>query len=68
GARRGGLLLPLLVLPLYVPTLIFGAAAVDAALAGLAAGPHLSLLAAILLGSLALAPFAAAAAVRQSFV
>jgi heme exporter protein B len=68
GARRGGLLLPLLVLPLYVPALIFGAAAVDAALAGLAAGPHLSLLAAILLGSLALAPFAAAAAVRQAFV
>ena len=49
GARRGGVLLPLLALPLLTPVLIFGAAAVDAAAAGLAAGPSLLALGAILL-------------------
>lgn len=66
GARRGGVLIPLLVLPLYVPVLIFGVAAVDAALAGLSARPHLLLLAALLLAALPLAPIASAAAVRQA--
>ena len=45
GARRGGVLLPILVLPLTVPVLIFGAAAVDAASAGLPSRPELLLLA-----------------------
>jgi len=66
GARRGGVLLPLLVLPLYVPVLIFGVAAVDAASAGLAAGRPLALLGGILLAALPLAPWAAAAALRQA--
>ena len=64
GARGGGSLLALLVLPLYVPVLIFGAGAVDAVRAGLSAGPQLSLLAAGLLLALVAAPFAVAAAVR----
>ena len=66
GARRGGVLLSLLVLPLVVPVLIFGAAGIDAAIAGFAAGPHLMLLGALLLAALVLAPWAAAAALRQA--
>lgn len=66
GARRGGVLLPLLVLPLYVPVLIFGVAAVEAASTGLSARPHLLLLAGLLALALPLAPVAAAAAVRQA--
>ena len=66
GARRGGVLIPLLVLPLYVPVLIFGVAAIDADLAGLSAKPHLLLLGALLLGALPLAPWASAAALRQA--
>lgn len=66
GARRGGVLVSLLVLPLYVPVLIFGVAAVEAAVAGLPARPHLMLLGAILAAALPLAPWAAAAALRQS--
>ena len=64
GLRGGGSLLALLVLPLYVPVLIFGAGSVDAVRAGLSAAPHLSLLGAGLLVALVAAPFAAAAAVR----
>ena len=64
GLRGGGSLLALLVLPLYVPILIFGAGSVDAVRSGLSASPHLSLLAAGLLVALVGAPFAAAAAVR----
>ena len=64
GARGGGSLLALLVLPLYVPVLIFGAGAVDAVRTGLSASPQLSLLAAGLLLALVAAPFAVAAAVR----
>ena len=64
GLRGGSSLLALLVLPLYVPVLIFGAGSVDAVRAGLSAGPHLSLLCAGLLVALVGAPFAAAAAVR----
>jgi heme exporter protein B len=66
GARRGGVLMSLLVLPLYVPVLIFGVAAVDAATLGLSAQPHLLLLGAILAAALPLAPWAAAAALRQA--
>ena len=64
GTRGGGSLLALLVLPLYVPVLIFGAGAVDAVRAGLSAAPHLSLLGAGLLLALVAVPFAVAAAVR----
>ena len=66
GARRGGVLLSLLVLPLYIPVLIFGVAAVEGDLSGLGARPHLLLLAAIAAAALPLAPLAAAAAVRQA--
>ncbi len=66
GARRGGVLIPLLVLPLTVPVLIFGVAAVEAALAGLTVRPHLLILGAMLLAALPLAPWAAAAALRQA--
>src|SRR5713226_772928 len=66
GARRGGVLLSLLVLPLYIPVLIFGVAAVEAAIGGFGARPHLLLLGALLAGALVLAPVAAAAALRQA--
>lgn len=66
GLRRGGVLLSLLVLPLYIPVLIMGAGAVDAAASGLAAGAHLSILGALLLLALSLAPWAAGAALRIS--
>ncbi len=64
GIKRGGLLLSLIVLPLYVPTLIFGALAVLRGAEGQEATPPLILLAGITLGSLAILPFAAAAALR----
>jgi len=66
GARRGGALLSLLVLPLFVPILIFGVSAVEAALTGLSARPHLLVLGGLTLAALALAPWPAAAAVRQA--
>ena len=66
GLRGGGVLVSLLVLPLYIPILIFGAGAVEAASAGLGASAHLSLLGAFLLASLVLAPWATAAALRVS--
>jgi len=64
GVRRGGLLLSLLVLPMYVPVLIFGAEAVRRGGIGAEAGAPLALLAAITMASLALLPFASAAALR----
>lgn len=66
GARRGGVLLPLLVMPLYVPVLIFGVAAVEAAISGLPARPHLLLMGAILAGAVPLSAIAAAAGLRQA--
>lgn len=66
GARRGGVLLSLLILPLYIPVLIFGAGAIDAALNGLTPRPHLLLLAGLLAAALPLAPIASAAALKQS--
>ncbi|CAO3350659.1 heme exporter protein CcmB [Azospirillum sp. 11R-A] len=66
GARRGGVLLSLLILPLYIPVLIFGAGAIDAAINGLTPRPHLLLLAGILAAALPLAPWAGAAALRQA--
>ena len=64
GLRSGGVLLALLVLPLYIPVLIFGAGAVEATVSGLGGQSHLSLLGAILVASLVLAPLATAAALR----
>lgn len=64
GLKRGGLLLSLLVLPLYVPTLIYGAEAARRGAEGLAAGAPLGLLAGITLGCWALLPFAASAVLR----
>lgn len=66
GARRGGVLLPLLVLPLCAPVLIFGVAAADAASVGLAARPHLLLLSALFAAALPLCPLAAGAALRSA--
>lgn len=66
GARRGGVLLSLLVLPLYIPVLIFGVGAIEASIGGFGVGPHLLLLGALLAGALPLAPLAAAAALRQA--
>lgn len=66
GARRGGVLLPLLVLPMAVPALIFGVAAADAAAVGLAARPHLLLLSALCAAALPLCPLAAGAALRSA--
>ncbi|MGY6536691.1 MAG: heme exporter protein CcmB [Pararhodobacter sp.] len=64
GLKRGGLLMSLLVLPLYVPTLVFGAELVSRGAAGLSVGTPLALLAGITTGSAALLPFAAALALR----
>lgn len=64
GVRRGGLLLSVLVLPLYLPTMIFGARAVAEAAAGRDPWPAFLLLCGVTLGVLACAPFAAAAALR----
>jgi len=64
GLRRGGLLLSLLVLPLYVPTLIMGADAVRRGGDGMIATTPLMLLGVITLGSIAVLPFATAAALR----
>ncbi|MEM1079818.1 MAG: heme exporter protein CcmB [Pseudomonadota bacterium] len=64
GLKRGGLLLSLLVLPLYVPTLIFGAETVRRAVDGFDTTTPLLMLAGITLGTIALLPFAAAAAIR----
>ncbi|MBK5933106.1 heme exporter protein B [Rhodovulum imhoffii] len=64
GLKRGGLLLSLLVLPLYVPTLIFGAESVRRGAQGMATTTPLLLLAGLTLASVALLPFAAAAAIR----
>ncbi|MEM9098157.1 MAG: heme exporter protein CcmB [Pseudomonadota bacterium] len=64
GVRRGGLLLSVLVLPLYIPTLIFGARTVENALLDLSPWPAMGLLGALTLFAAALTPFAAAAALR----
>ena len=66
GARRGGVLLSLLVLPLFIPILVFGVSAVEAAAQGLPAKASLLILGGLALGALALSPWAAAAAIRQA--
>lgn len=64
GVRGGGVLISLLILPLYVPVLIFGAGAVGATITGLGAHAHLSLLGALSLAGVFFAPWATAAALR----
>jgi heme exporter protein B len=64
GVRGGGVLLSLLVLPLFIPALIFGAGAVEAHISGMGAGGHLSLLAAMLALAVFFAPWATTAALR----
>jgi heme exporter protein B len=66
GVRGAGVLLSLLILPLYIPVLIFGAGAVEADAAGLGFGGHLSLLAALLVLSIFFAPLATTTALRIS--
>jgi heme exporter protein B len=66
GLRKGGMILSLLVLPLYVPLLIFAASAVDTATAGLPVSAHLLFISALLVLALSLSPPATAAALRIS--
>jgi len=66
GLRGGGVLVSLLVLPLYVPALIFGAGAVEGVISGTGAEAHLSLLGAFLMMSLLLAPWVSAMALKVS--
>ncbi len=66
GLKRGGLLLGLLVLPMYVPTLIFGTEVVKRGAAGVSPGTPLFLLAGITLAAVATLPFASAAAIRAN--
>jgi len=66
GLKHGGVLLALLVLPLFIPVLIFGSSCVVAAVGGFETGAQLSLLTGLLFLALALCPWAAAAALRIS--
>lgn len=66
GLRRGGVLLSLLILPLYIPVLIFATGAVDRVVGGLSITGSLSILGALLALTLSLSPWAAAAALRIS--
>ena len=66
GLRGGGVLVSLLVLPLYIPVLIFGAGAVEATVSGLGGAGHISMLGAIFFLSLVMAPLATVAALRVS--
>ena len=66
GVRGGSVLLSLLVLPLMVPVLVFGAGALEAQMGGLGIQAHVSILLALMLASLALSPFACAMAIKLS--
>tara|TARA_R110002110_G_scaffold66978_1_gene183035 strand:+ start:132302 stop:132988 length:687 start_codon:yes stop_codon:yes gene_type:complete len=66
GLKRGGMLISLLILPLYMPVLIFGSAAVNGAVLGAPAAPYLAILGAMLCLAVALAPLAIAAGLRIS--
>jgi heme exporter protein B len=66
GLKRGGMLISLLILPLYMPVLIFGSAAVQAAVNGSPVGPYLAILGAMLSLAIALAPLAMSAGLRIS--
>ncbi len=66
GSRRGGVLLSLLILPLYIPVLIFGVSAVDAAIGGFPMKAQFLILGGFFLAALPLCPWASAAALRQA--
>jgi heme exporter protein B len=66
GSKRGGVLLALIILPLYIPILIFGIASVKAALEGFPIESHLMILVALFMVALALCPWAGAGAIRQA--
>jgi heme exporter protein B len=66
GSRRGGVLLSLLVLPLYIPVLIFGTATVEAAVTGLETRPTLMILGGLAVLAASLSPWATAAALKQA--
>lgn len=66
GIKKGGVLLSLLVLPLYIPVLIFATSAIEAAALNMPYAGHLAIIAALLAGSLTLTPFAIGAALRVS--
>ena len=66
GSRRGGVLISLLILPLFIPVLIFGVSAVDSAIADLPTNAQLLIMAGMFVGALPLCPWAAAAALRQA--
>jgi heme exporter protein B len=66
GLRGGGVLISILVLPLYIPALIFGSGAVEASIMGTSPAPHIYLLGAFAIVSLLFSPWAAAAALRIS--
>ncbi|SHI26775.1 heme exporter protein CcmB [Ferrimonas marina] len=66
GLPKGGVLLSLLILPLYIPVLIFATGAIDAASMGLEYGGQMAILAAILIGALVVAPVAISASLRVS--
>lgn len=66
GLRKGGIILSLLVLPLYVPVLIFASSAIDVASSGISANAQISMLLAFLFLSLSLSPIATAAALKMS--
>ena len=66
GAKRGGLLIAVVVLPLFIPPVVFGAGALERAASGQPVGPALALLCAYVLFAAVIAPFAGAAAVRNA--
>jgi heme exporter protein B len=66
GLRGGGVLISILILPLYIPALIFGAGSVEASIMGTDPTPHLYLLGAFAIVSLIFSPWATAAALRIS--
>ncbi len=66
GIKKGGVLLSLLVLPLYIPLLIFATSAIDTAAMNLPYGGQLAIIAALFFGSLTLSPFAVSAALKVS--
>ena len=66
GARRSGMLLSLLILPLYIPVLIFGISAIDAALSSLTWQAHVLIQSGILVGVIPLSLWASSAALRQA--
>jgi heme exporter protein B len=66
GAKRGGLLIAVVVLPLFIPPVVFGSGALDRAAAGLSSLPALALLSAYVLFAVVIAPLAGAAAIRNA--